>query len=129
MIMTSTMIGTLRNMPTMPQIVPQNASERMMANGLMFSVLPHQHGLEHAADREIDRGQADHDDDEWTERVELDERDESRKRNPDDRPDVRDEVQEEDQKRPGRREIDANQAHDRVAHTPVSALTPVFTEI
>ncbi len=40
MIMTSAMIGTLKNIPTIPQIVPQKASERMMANGLMFSVFP-----------------------------------------------------------------------------------------
>src|SRR5690242_6654726 len=46
----------------------------------------HQHGLEHAADGEIDGRQQNNDKDEWTKRVELDKRDEGGKRNPDNRP-------------------------------------------
>jgi hypothetical protein len=75
----------------------------------------HQHGLEHAADGEIDGRQQNNDKDEWTKRVELDKRDEGGKRNPDNRSDIRDEVQKEDEQRPGGGEIDADQAHDDIA--------------
>ena len=39
-IIMSIMIGTHRNMPTMPQIVPQKASSRTMAKELMLSDRP-----------------------------------------------------------------------------------------
>ena len=39
-IMITTMIGTARNMPTMPQMAPQSASDNNMKTGLTLSPVP-----------------------------------------------------------------------------------------
>ena len=40
----ATVIGTLKNIPIIPQIEPQRAKDNMATNALIFSVLPIIHG-------------------------------------------------------------------------------------
>ena len=57
-IMTMTRMGTLRNMPTIPQIAPQKASPRMIARGLMFRVFPISMGSKTLPTHELYGGKA-----------------------------------------------------------------------
>ncbi len=114
-IMMTTRMGTLKNMP---DDAPDRSPERKGDNdceGAHVERTPHQHRLENAANANLYRSQADDQNDEWAQRLELHEGKYRWKCDADDGADVWYVIKYENKQRPGLCEVDAEQAQDDVA--------------